>query len=185
MIWILRKKRHLKVSNFTNFILWKPQTHQTLTVKRYEVVFCLHQSKHLNLFWTKSNFVSLFPAVKVHQQILPEHTLSDLGIPDLTCLDVRWACHWLGYPNWRVDSRKFWNRGWSAWRHLQMWSLMDPQTIVASEACCALVLDRRVVPLVWWSGGDQLGDIFKCGLLWTHRPLLHLKPVVHLCWIEG
>jgi len=44
---------------------------------------------------------------------------------------------------------------------------------------------EELIPENFETGGDQLGDIFKCGLLWTHRPLLHLKPVVHLCWIEG
>jgi len=44
---------------------------------------------------------------------------------------------------------------------------------------------EELIPENFETGGDQLDDIFKCGLLWTHRPLLHLKPVVHLCWIEG
>ena len=40
-----------------------------------------------------------------------------------------------------MKPENFETRGQSAWQHLQMWSLMDPQTIVASEACCAIVLE--------------------------------------------
>ena len=65
----------------------------------------------------------MFSAVKVHQQILPERTLSDLGILDLACL-VSFVTAWVMLIE-ELIPENFETRGRSAWRHLRMWFLMD------------------------------------------------------------